>query len=168
MTSNSVLKLRATVAVPSSLKAPNHRLPPIRPRVSLIADAPAPYGQPLTSAEDVWALLKEHAACWDRERFITLALDAKHRVLGVDEVSIGTLTQSFVHPREVFKALILANAKAFVCAHNHPSSDPEPSAEDVAVTERLREAGQLLGIPLLDHVIIGGDAYYSFQSSGRL
>lgn len=168
MTSNSASRLRATVAVPPSLKAPDHRLPPIRPRVSLIADAPAPYGYPLTCAEDVWALLKDHAASWDRERFITLALDSKHRVLGVDEVSVGTLTESLVHPREVFKALILANAKAFICAHNHPAGDPEPSAEDLAVTQKLRDAGKLLGIALLDHVILGREKHYSFQASGRL
>jgi len=168
MTRHSASKPPATVAVAPSLKAPDHRLPPIRPRVSLIADAPAPYGEPLTRAEDVWALLKAHAAYWDRERFITLALDTKHRVLGVDEVSIGTLTESLVHPREIFKALILANAKTFICAHNHPSGDPEPSAEDVAVTQKLREAGQLLGISLLDHVILGRDTFYSFQASGRL
>ena len=142
-------------------------LPLIRPRVYLIADAPAPYGEPLTSPDEVWRLLKEQTTTWDRERFITLALDGKHRLLGVDEVAVGTLTSCLVHPREVFKALILANAKAFICAHNHPSNDSEPSAEDLAVTQTLRDAGKLLGIPLLDHIILASGGYYSFQASGR-
>lgn len=167
MSSNLASRRRASAAIPPSVKVPEPRLPLIRPRVSLIADVGAPYGPPLTSPDHVWALLKQDAARWDRERFITLALDGKHRVLGIDEVSVGTLTESLVHPREVFKALILANAKAFICAHNHPSGDPEPSAEDLAVTQKLRDAGTLLGIALLDHVILGRETYYSFQASGR-
>ena len=103
----------------------------------------------------------------DREHFVVCGLDAKHRVIGINVVSVGSLSLSIVHPREVFKALILANAKAFICAHNHPSNDSEPSGEDIAVTQMLREAGKLLGIPLLDHVILVSDTFYSFQASGR-
>ena len=141
-------------------------LPPIRPRVTLVGDAPAPYGKPLTDPDEVWTLIKHEVLRWDRERFITLALDTKKRLLGIDEVSVGTLTSSLVHPREVFKALILANAESFICAHNHPSGDATPSGEDVAMTRKLREAGQLLGIPLLDHIVLAGDTYYSFQAHG--
>lgn len=90
-----------------------------------------------------------------QEVFVSLMLDAKHRLRGFTEVSRGTLTASLVHPREVFAPAIRELAAAVIVLHNHPSGDPEPSAEDLAVTKRLKDAGELLGIPLLDHVIIG-------------
>jgi DNA repair protein RadC len=92
-------------------------------------------------------------------------LDAKHRLIGINIVSIGSLSLSIVHPREVFKALILMNAAAWICAHNHPSADVTPSREDLALTKRLREAADLLGITLLDHLILG-EGYYSFADQG--
>ena len=82
-------------------------------------------------------------------------LDSRHRILGITEISRGTLTASLVHPREVFKAAILANAAAIIVAHNHPSGDVTPSSEDDKVTKRLREAGKVMGIRVLDHVIVG-------------
>jgi DNA repair protein RadC len=96
----------------------------------------------------------------DREHFTVVLLDARNRVVGVNTVSIGTLTASLVHPREVFKPAILANAAAIIVAHNHPSGDPEPSNEDVAITQRLGEAGALLGIRLLDHLVLGADGAF--------
>lgn len=91
----------------------------------------------------------------DREQFVVALLTVRHRVLGLHTVSVGCLTSSLVHPREVFKPAILSGAAALIVAHNHPSGDPEPSAEDVALTRRLRAAGELLGIEVLDHVILG-------------
>lgn len=97
-----------------------------------------------------------------------MLLDGKNRLAGFNVVSIGSLTASLVHPREVFKAAILANAAAMIVVHNHPSGDPTPSAEDIAITQRLRQAGELLGISLLDHVVIGDDRYVSFADEGIL
>jgi DNA repair protein RadC len=102
----------------------------------------------------------------DREHFLVCGLDAKHRVIGINVVSVGTLTLSIVHPREVFKPLIVMNAAAWLCSHNHPSGDPAPSQEDRLLTTRLREVGELLGITLLDHVILGEARHYSFADDG--
>lgn len=96
------------------------------------------------------------------EVFAVLLLDGKHRVSGMAEVSRGTLTTSLVHPREVFGPALRMGAAAVIVAHNHPSGNPEPSKEDLAVTRRLIEAGQLLGVPVLDHVIIG-DSFVSLR-----
>jgi len=102
----------------------------------------------------------------DREQMAVAFLDAKHRVIGVGIVSIGSLTASIVHPREVFKPLILMNAAAWICAHNHPSGDPTPSQEDRVLTSRLRQGADLLGISLLDHLILTDARYYSFADQG--
>ena len=104
----------------------------------------------------------------DREEFWLAALDQRHRIIGTHQVSIGTLTASLVHPREVFKVAMLANASAIIVAHNHPSGDPTPSAEDRAITQRLKQAGELLGIRLLDHVILGHSGYHSFVDAAEL
>ena len=105
----------------------------------------------------------------DREHFVVLLLNQKNRVIGVHTVSVGSLTASVVHPRETFKAAILANAAAIICGHNHPSGDCQPSKEDRAITARLVEGGKLLGIAVLDHVIIGDEnKYFSFADEGLL
>lgn len=102
----------------------------------------------------------------DREHFLVCGLDAKHRVIGINLVSVGTLTLSIVHPREVFKPLIVMNAAAWLASHNHPSGDATPSQEDRVLTKRLREVGDLLGITLLDHVILGEARHFSFADDG--
>lgn len=122
----------------------------------------------LSSPQEVWALLHGEVGAWDRERFLTLALDSSHRLIGSETVSMGTLNSTAIHPREIFKGLILANAAAFIAAHNHPSGAVTPSAEDRAVTKRLSEAGKLLGIPLLDHVVLSADSFHSFAEAGDL
>lgn len=99
------------------------------------------------------------------EVFCVACLDARNRVLMAAEVTRGTLLSSLVHPREVFHGAILARAASIVVAHNHPSGDPEPSPEDRLVTRRLAEAGRLLGIPLLDHVILGDGRHVSCRES---
>lgn len=103
----------------------------------------------------------------DRECFLVLHIDTRNIVTGVDVVSIGSLNGSLVHSREVFKAAILGNAAGLILVHNHPSGDITPSKEDVALTKRLVDAGRLLGIEVMDHVIIG-DGYYSFKERGLL
>src|SRR5207302_8829691 len=112
--------------------------------------------------------IKEEFGRLDREVFLALVLDGKNQLLGFNQVSVGSLSAALVHPREVFKAAILANAAAIILVHNHPSGDPEPSPEDRAITGRLKEAGELLGIKVLDHVVIGDGRYVSFADQQLL
>lgn len=100
--------------------------------------------------------------------WLTRRRPARHRVLAVDLVSVGTVNASLVHPREVFKTAIVLSATSLLVVHNHPSGETEPSEDDLAITRRLREAGDLLGIPLLDHVILGRGAYRSLKAEGQL
>jgi len=102
-----------------------------------------------------------------KELFLTVHLDGKNRIVCVEIVSIGTLNQSLVSPREVFKTALLSNAAALLLIHNHPTLDPTPSPEDLEITRRLREVGDLIGIKVLDHIIIG-DSYYSFVERGLI
>ena len=138
-----------------------------RYRVTLVREgrATTPPAPVLTSvgAAD---LLRPLFADVDREHFLVCGLDAKHGIIGVNVVSMGSLTLSIVHPREVFKPLILMNAAAWMCAHNHPSGDPTPSQEDRVLTSRLRQGADLLGIGLLDHLILTDARYYSFADQG--
>ena len=117
----------------------------------------------LRSAARVFHLMSPEVRGLECETFHVLILDAKHRLRSREIVSQGTLTASLVHPREVFRAAIRLSAAALVVVHNHPSGDPEPSAEDLGATRRLVEAGRLLGIPLLDHVVIGETGYVSIR-----
>ena len=121
----------------------------------------------LTSPMQVYEFLSdlEHL---DREVFYSLHLDGKHHLVSCEEVSKGTLTCSLVHPREVYKGAILSSAGGLIVAHNHPSGDPSPSGEDRSVARRLYQAGELLGIPLLDSVIIGHGRYHSMKEGGGL
>lgn len=137
-----------------------------RYRVTLVCEE---IGQSNVIVQDSTAaasILRPHFAGLDREHFLVVGLDAKHRVIGLNLVSVGSLTLAIVHPREVFKPLILMNASAWICAHNHPSGDVTPSSEDRVLTKRLREAGELLGITLLDHMIIASENSYSFADQG--
>lgn len=106
----------------------------------------------------------------DREYFVALLLDGKNRITGIHQVSQGSLNQSIVHPRETFKAAILANSAAVILAHNHPTGDLTPSQEDIAITRRLKEAGELLGIKVLDHIIIDTESgnNMSFANTGLM
>lgn len=103
-----------------------------------------------------------------RERFLALLLDGKHRLAGEILVSEGTLTASLVHPREAFAPAVRESAAALVFVHNHPSGDPAPSREDLDLTRRLVAVGDLLGVRVLDHVIVGDGRYHSFADAGRL
>jgi DNA repair protein RadC len=122
----------------------------------------------IRSPEDVYNLLYANLLFEKREHFIAVLLDIKNRVLRTETISIGTLDSSLVHPREVYRAAIREGAACWIAAHNHPSGDPTPSPEDIAITKRLRDAGALLGIELLDHVIIGDGRYTSFRERGLL
>jgi len=127
------------------------------------------YNQQIRSSADASTLLHTYLADVDREHFVIILLNQKNRVIGVNTVSVGSLTASICHPREVFKGAILSNAASIICGHNHPSTDCQPSREDRAITQRLKEAGALLGINLLDHVIVGGEGkYFSFADENLL
>jgi DNA repair protein RadC len=102
-----------------------------------------------------------------KEHFISLHLDGKNRIVWFDRVSVGSLNQSIVNIRELMKTACVASAAAILMLHNHPSGDPTPSREDIEITRRVKEAGELLGIKLLDHIIIG-DTYLSFVAQGML
>lgn len=99
----------------------------------------------------------------ERELFCVIFMDIKKRPIGYDIISVGTLSNTLVHPREVFRAAIQMGSHGLILSHNHPSGDPEPSSDDVAITKRLSEVGKLVGIPILDHVIAGDGCYVSFQ-----
>jgi len=104
----------------------------------------------------------------DKERFYSVLLDNKNQVIGVEMVSQGCLNSSPIHPREVYKSALLASAASVIFVHCHPSGDPKPSSTDKMITTQLEEAGEILGIELLDHVIIGRDEYFSFADKGGL
>lgn len=122
----------------------------------------------ITSPQDAYRLVQEWLEPRDRECFLIALLDTRNKVLGLHIVSIGSLNASLVHPREVMKPAILANASAMLLAHNHPSGDPDPSQEDLAITSRLKQAGELLGIPVLDHLVIGDGRFVSLKERGVL
>lgn len=113
-------------------------------------------------------LVPAEVRCARKEHFLVLSLNARRQLLRLETVSVGTLSASLVHPREVFSPAIASGAAAVVVVHNHPSGDPSPSAEDREATRRLQRAGELLGIPLADHVIVSEPAYFSFRDSGLL
>ena len=126
-------------------------------------------GRKVLSAEVAATLIRGIVADRPQEVFVAILLDAKNKAIGVVEVSVGTLQASLVHPREVFRAAILQNAASIIIGHNHPSGDCSPSSEDDTVTERLREAGKLIGIKVLDHVIVAGETdFYAYSENGRI
>ena len=131
---------------------------------SLISDTP------VTSSDDAVALIKDLISQFDREVFCILNMAADGKPISMNVVSIGTLNQALVSPREVFKSSILSNAASFIAYHCHPSGNPKPSQEDFEVTQRLREAGAILDIKMVDHIIVacGRDRSFSFASNNYL
>ena len=109
--------------------------------------------------------MRKHFTDFTREQFILASFDTRNRLLGVDIVSTGTLTASLVHPREVYKSAIRRHAVSIIAAHNHPSGDITPSDEDIKITSRLHEAGKIMGIEFLDHLIVTKNSYYSFKEN---
>lgn len=128
---------------------------------------PLGVGSPVRDAESVWAHFRGRLPQLDREAFYVLLLDGKNRVQAEVRVSEGSLTAALVHPREVFSPAIRDGAAALILVHNHPSGDPTPSAEDVALTERLRQVGDLVGVRILDHVVVGRGRWVSMAETGN-
>lgn len=117
----------------------------------------------LTNAQLVFDEMKD-IKDESKEFFVAFYLDTKNKIIAREIIHIGTLNETSIHPREIFKGAILRSANSIIISHNHPSGDTTPSFEDENITKKLKEAGNLLGIPLLDHVIIG-DNYYSFTEN---
>lgn len=120
----------------------------------------------IRSPHDAYTLLKEFIGDADREHFVVLCLDTKNQPTCIQTVHIGSLNASIVHPREVLKSALLSNSASIIVGHNHPSNVCDPSAEDIQVTERLKEACNILGIDLLDHLIICTDTFKSLKEAG--
>ncbi|CAG0940330.1 hypothetical protein BROC_00987 [Candidatus Brocadiaceae bacterium] len=122
----------------------------------------------INGMDDVVHAIKPMIADQNKEFFIALYLNTKNGILKKQIISIGSLSANIVHPREVFRTACMISASSIIVAHNHPSGDPAPSREDIELTKRLSEAGKIIGIELLDHVIIGHDRNYGFKECGQL
>ncbi len=120
------------------------------------------------SPEDVANLVMEEMRHLDREHFVALLINVKRQVIAREIISIGTLNSSQVHPRELFKPAIRRSADSIILVHNHPSGDPEPSSEDCKVTERIVEVGEVMGIFIIDHIVIGDKRFVSFKERGLI
>ena len=125
-------------------------------------------GEPLTDPKKVALLFMERLRHEKKEYFMTVYLDAKCRMIGIEQVSIGSLTAAVVHPREVYKGAINQSAHSIIALHNHPSGDTTPSREDIYLTKRLKETGEIIGITLVDHIILGDGTYKSLKEEGYL
>jgi len=129
-----------------------------------------PVTQPdyIRSPADAYYLLEHEMRNIKQEHFACLFLNTKNGIIGKETITIGTLNASLVHPREVFRPAIKRACASIICAHNHPSGNPEPSLEDITITKRLVEAGQIIGIDVLDHIIIGSHSYVSLKECGHI
>ncbi len=125
-------------------------------------------GQALRSSEDVFRHFRDSLEKEKREMFYVVLLNNKNRKIRDVKISEGSLTASLVHPREVYNPVIRDSAAAVIFVHNHPSGDPAPSQEDIDITRRLKEIGDVMGVRVLDHVVIGYDRYFSFSDKGML
>ena len=137
-----------------------------RVRVRLVRERSGTFGPTLRCAGDIVSAFGAEFRSLDREQFACVHLDVKNRLISREVVSIGHLSAALVHPREVFKAAILANAASVAFIHNHPSGDPEPSKEDFDLTRRLVKAGEILGITVLDHVVVARTGHVSIAERG--
>lgn len=134
-----------------------------RNAVSQVAARPA-----VTSAEDVASLVMEQMRYYKKEHFKLLLLNVKAELISIEDISMGDLSSTVVHPREIFAPAIKRSAAAVILVHNHPSGNPEPSADDIHTTMRIVDAGSILGINVMDHVIIGDGKFASLKSMGRM
>ena len=121
---------------------------------------------PVTTPDEVVSLVRGRLRGKKKEHFLALLLDTRGQLIKTAEISVGSLDSSIVHPREVFKEAISASAASVIFVHNHPSGDPEPSEDDIKLTKRLAQAGEIVGIDVLDHIIIGDKNFLSLKSKG--
>lgn len=135
--------------------------------IKVVRERPLRGENSVNTPADAYKLLAKAFEGEDREYFCSLLLDARNQVMGIDLISIGTLNASLVHPRETYRLPVILSAASIICAHNHPSGDTSPSRDDLDLTDRLRKAGQILGIELLDSVILGRNGeFLSFKERG--
>lgn len=125
------------------------------------------YKKGIRTPEDAYGIASPLIGDSDREVFLVLCLNTKNKVNAFHIAHVGSINSSIVHPADVFKSAILFNSASIIVAHNHPSYDPTPSFEDIEMTSRLYRAGQILGIELLDHIIVGGGHFYSIKEKGH-
>ena len=126
------------------------------------------FGEQITSSDDVVTYYSTQLKYSQRECLILLVLDSKNRILSEEVLSVGTINSSIADPREIYLKALKKNGVAVILLHNHPSGDPSPSREDILTTERIAKAGELLGIPLRDHIILGQESYISLNAEGYL
>jgi DNA repair protein RadC len=122
----------------------------------------------VTSPDELFKIIKEKISNFSKEHFYVVSLDARNNFIGIDEISVGTLTASIVHPRETFESAIKRHAAHIIIAHNHPSGETEPSEDDLKITKRLVESGKIMGIEVLDHLIITKNNYLSFKEKSLI
>ena len=134
--------------------------------IKMVKDSSIKYAnRQIGSPFDAFILVKDLLEGCDREKLLAICLDTKNQPVNISIVSIGSVNASIVHPREVFKTAILSNSSRIMLAHNHPSQILKPSAEDKLITKRIQDAGEILGIELLDHIILGDNKYFSFKEN---
>lgn len=133
-----------------------------------LADSKMEYQGVVNSPRDAAQMVLRELSLEDKEHFMIIMLNTKHRVIAEKVISIGHLHASLVHPREMFKEAIKRSSAAVILVHNHPSGDLTPSQDDLTTTDRLREVGEILGIEVLDHIIVGDNRYLSFREQGLL
>jgi len=139
----------------------------LRVSVELVREGNCDEGPAVRCAKDVEELM-QHLVKKDREHFICIHLNTRNIVVGIETVAIGTLNACGISSREVFKAAILSSAAAVILVHNHVSGNPSASQDDIEITKRLAEAGKILGIEVLDHIIIGSKEHFSFKDRGMI
>ncbi|MBC8485053.1 MAG: DNA repair protein RadC [Ignavibacteria bacterium] len=122
----------------------------------------------VTSPEEAFKLIGAYINDYSKENFLVLSFDVRNKLIGVDNISKGTISASLVHPRETFESAIRKHAAQIMIGHNHPSGSIEPSEDDIKITKRISEAGKIMGIELMDHIIVTKNNFYSFKSNGLL
>ena len=138
-------------------------------RVQLVREGSAKTSDKAIDNQDKAAeIIKNYIGDNDRENFVVAMLDSKNKVIGINTVSVGSVNASIVHPREVLKPAILANAAGIIIGHNHPSGVTTPSCEDLEVTKRINQACDIIGITLLDHIVVSFEDYFSLKQEGML
>lgn len=133
-----------------------------------LAKARLPETEVIRSPHVAAELLMEQMRYLQKEHFVCLFLNSKNHIIAQETLSIGSLNATIVHPREVFRAAIKCSSASVICAHNHPSGDPSPSEEDILMTKRLIEAGEIVGIDILDHIVIGDGKFVSLKEQGLM
>lgn len=133
-----------------------------------LAKARAPEARIIRSPRDAADQVMEELRYLQKEHFVCLFLNTKNHIIAQETLSVGSLNASIVHPREVFRAAIKCSSASIVCVHNHPSGDPSPSPEDIRMTERLCRAGEIVGIDVLDHIVIGDGSFVSLKEQGLM